>query len=52
MHIEALLSLPGDTISLSLANFIDCVVGFLSVCKIRFRHFLLAAALSFESEMT
>jgi hypothetical protein len=34
-----------------LANFVGCVVGFLSVCTIRFRHLLLAASLSFESEM-
>jgi hypothetical protein len=51
MQIEALLFLPDDTNSLSLANFVGCVVGFLSVCTIRFRHLLLAAALSFESEM-
>jgi hypothetical protein len=51
MQIEALLSLPGDTNSLSLANFVGCVVGFFSVCIIRFRRLLLAAALSFEIEM-
>jgi hypothetical protein len=40
-----------DIISLSLANFVGYVVGFLNVCKIRLRSLLLAAALSFESEM-
>jgi hypothetical protein len=35
----------------SLANFVGIVVGFLNVCKIRLRSLLLAAALSFESEM-
>jgi hypothetical protein len=39
------------TISLSLANFVGSVVGFFNVCTIRLRHLLLAAALSFESEM-
>ena len=43
--------LHSHTNSLSLANFVGCVVGFLSVCKIRLRCFLLAASLSFESEM-
>src|ERR1035437_3888366 len=40
-----------NTISLSLANFVGSVVGFLSVCTIRLRSLLLAASLSFESEM-
>jgi hypothetical protein len=35
----------------SLANFVGIVVGFLNVLIIRLRSFLLAAALSFESEM-
>jgi len=39
-----------DTNSLSLANFVGIVVGFFNVCTIRFRHLLLAASLSFESE--
>jgi hypothetical protein len=39
------------TNSLSLANFVGCVVGFLNVLVIRLRSLLLAAALSFESEM-
>ena len=39
------------TNSLSLANFIGSVVGFLNVCKIRLRRLLLAASLSFEIEM-
>jgi hypothetical protein len=39
------------TNSLSLANFVGSVVGFLNVCKIRLRRFLLAASLSFEIEM-
>jgi hypothetical protein len=33
-----------------LANFVGCVVGFLSVCTIRLRCLLLAAVLSFEIE--
>jgi hypothetical protein len=37
------------TNSLSLANFVGSVVGFLNVCKIRLRRLLLAASLSFES---
>ena len=37
-------------LSISLANFVGCVVGFLSVCKIRLRSLLLAASLSFEIE--
>jgi len=36
---------------LSLANFVGRVVGFLNVLVIRLRSLLLAAALSFESEM-
>jgi hypothetical protein len=40
-----------DTTSLSLANFVGSVVGFLNVLVIRLRSLLLAAALSFESEM-
>jgi|NGEPerStandDraft_6_1074524.scaffolds.fasta_scaffold60668_3 hypothetical protein len=36
---------------LSLANFVGRVVGFLNVLVIRLRGLLLAAALSFESEM-
>jgi hypothetical protein len=39
------------TNSLSLANFVGSVVGFLNVLVIRLRSLLLAAALSFESEM-
>ena len=39
------------TISLSLANFVGFVVGVLDVLVIRLRRLLLAAALSFESEM-
>jgi hypothetical protein len=39
------------TTSLSLTNFVDSVVGFLNVLEIRLRSLLLAAALSFESEM-
>jgi hypothetical protein len=39
-----------NTILLSLANFVVCVVGFLNVSIIRLRSLLLAAALSFESE--
>jgi hypothetical protein len=39
------------TNSLSLANFVGVVVGFLSVCKIRLRSLLLAASLSFKIEM-
>jgi len=39
-----------DTASLSLANFVGCVVGFLDVLLIRLRSRLLAAALSFEIE--
>jgi OFA family oxalate/formate antiporter-like MFS transporter len=42
---------PFDTKSLSLANFVGRVVGFLNVLVIRLRSLLLAAALSFESEM-
>jgi hypothetical protein len=34
-----------------LANFVGIVVGFGNVCKIRLRCLLLAAALSFESEI-
>jgi hypothetical protein len=37
--------------SLSSANFVGSVVGFLSVCTIRLRRLLLAAVLSFEIEM-
>ena len=40
-----------DTNSLSLANFVCIVVGFLNVLVIRLRSLLLAAALSFEIEM-
>jgi hypothetical protein len=40
-----------NTNSLSLANFVGCVVGFLKVLLIRLRSLLLAAALSFEIEM-
>jgi hypothetical protein len=39
------------TNSISLANFVDSVVGFLNVLVIRLRSLLLAAALSFEIEM-
>jgi hypothetical protein len=39
------------TNSLSLANFVGSVVGFLNVLAIRLRSLLLAASLSFESEM-
>ena len=39
------------TNSLSLANFVGSVVGFLNVLIIRLRSLLLAAALSFEIEM-
>jgi hypothetical protein len=37
--------------SLSLANFVGRVVGFLNVSVIRLRSLLLAASLSFEIEM-
>jgi hypothetical protein len=47
----ALAAANADTNSLSTANFVGCIVGFLSVCKIRFRCLLLAASLSFEIEM-
>jgi hypothetical protein len=40
-----------DTIPLSSANFVGCVVGVLNVSVIRLRRLLLAAALSCESEM-
>jgi hypothetical protein len=40
-----------NTISLSLANFVGSVVGFLNVLVIRLRSLLLAASLSFEREM-
>ena len=43
-----ILSWGHHTLSLSLANFVDCVVGFLNVCIIRLRSLLLAAALSFD----
>jgi len=36
---------------LSLANFVGIVVGFLNVLAIRLRSLLLAASLSFETEM-
>jgi len=39
------------TASFSLANFVGVVVGFLNVCKNTPRRLLLAASLSFESEM-
>jgi hypothetical protein len=39
------------TNSLSFANFVGIVVGFFNVCTIRLRRLLLAASLSFESEM-
>jgi hypothetical protein len=39
-----------ETNSLSSANFVGCVVGFLNVCKIRLRSLLLAVSLSFEIE--
>jgi hypothetical protein len=39
------------TNSLSLANFVGSVVGFLNVLVIRLRSLLLAASLSFESEI-
>jgi len=44
---------PGSihTNALSLANFVGIVVGFFNVCKIRLWRLLLAASLSFESEM-
>jgi len=38
------------TTSLSLANFVGCVINFFSVCAIRLRRLLLAASLSFEIE--
>jgi len=40
-----------NTNPLSLTNFVGNVVGFFNVCIIRFRRLLLAASLSFESEM-
>ncbi len=40
-----------DTNSLSLVNFVGCVVGFLDVFVIRLRSLLLAVSLSFEIEM-
>jgi len=46
-----MLLFKSDTNSLSLANFVGCVVGFLDVLIIRLRSLLLAAALSFEIEM-
>jgi hypothetical protein len=39
------------TNSLSLANFVGIVVGFFNVSTIRLWRLLLAASLSFESEM-
>jgi hypothetical protein len=39
-----------NAISLSLANFVGSVVGFLNVLEIRLRSLLLAASLSFETE--
>jgi hypothetical protein len=39
------------TISLSSANFVGSVVSFLNVLVIRLRSLLLAASLSFESEV-
>jgi hypothetical protein len=39
------------TNKLSLANFVGIVVGFLNVLTIRLRSPLLAASLSFETEM-
>jgi hypothetical protein len=39
------------TNSLSSANFVGFVVGFLNVLVIRLRRLLLAASLSFEIEM-
>ena len=45
------ISADSDTNSLSLANFVGSVVSFLNVCKIRLRSLLLAASLSFETEM-
>jgi hypothetical protein len=40
-----------DTVSLSSANFVGSVIGFLNVLVIRLRSLLLAASLSFEREM-
>jgi len=40
-----------NTASLSLANFVGCVVGFLNVLVIRLRSLLFAASLSFESKV-
>jgi hypothetical protein len=40
-----------DTNSLSSDNFVGSVVSFLNVLVIRLRRLLLAASLSFESEM-
>jgi hypothetical protein len=40
-----------NTTSLSSANFVGYVVGFLNVLEIRLRSLLLAASLSFESEV-
>jgi hypothetical protein len=53
MHKLRFSKITGDnhTNSLSLANFVGRVVGFLNVLVIRLRSLLLAAALSFESEM-
>jgi hypothetical protein len=45
------ISADSDTISLYLANFVGSVVGFLNVLVIRLRSLLLAASLSFESEI-
>ena len=44
-------TLPCGMRNQSLANFVGIVVGFFNVCKIRLRRLLLAASLSFESEM-
>jgi hypothetical protein len=40
-----------DTILLSLANFVGCILGFFNVLVIRLRSLLFAAALSFEIEI-
>jgi hypothetical protein len=44
-------ALPYGMRTRSSANFVGCIVGFLSVLIIRLRSLLLAAALSFEIEM-
>ncbi len=41
-----------NTISLSLANFVGCVVGFLNVLVIRLRILLLAAAKALDEQVS